>query len=43
LDFDKSGNPKIVGDDEPGMAPENNTDVLEQAFKDSKALLDLMC
>ncbi len=40
VNVDKSGNPKIVGDDEPGMAPENNTDVLEQAFKDSKALLD---
>jgi hypothetical protein len=40
VNVDKDGNPKIVADGEPSMAPENNTDTFEQAFKNSADLLD---
>jgi hypothetical protein len=38
VNVDKDGNPKIVADGEPSMAPENNTDTFEQAFKNYSIL-----
>jgi hypothetical protein len=40
VNVDKDGNPKIVADGEPSMAPENNTDTFEQAFKNSADFLE---
>jgi hypothetical protein len=43
VNVDKDGNPKIVADGEPSMAPENNTDTFEQTFKNSADLLGCFC